>query len=54
MDLLWYALENDVPVAEVAQEMDLTEEQVQRVFDDLSRKQRTTSYLRTPPLGLDA
>jgi len=53
MDLLWYALEHNVPVAEVAQEMDLTEEQVQRVFDDLSRKRRTTAYLRMPPLGLD-
>lgn len=54
MDLLWYALEHNVPVAEVAREMDLTEEQVQRVFDDLSRKQRTTAYLRMPPLGLDS
>ena len=53
MDLLWYALEHNVPVAEVAQEMDLTEEQVQRVFDDLSRKRRSTAYLRMPPLGLD-
>jgi NAD+ synthase len=53
MDLLWYALEHDVPVSEVAREMDLTEEQVQRVFDDLTRKQRTTAYLRMPPLGLD-
>jgi NAD+ synthase len=53
MDLLWYALEHDVPVADVAAEMDLAEEQVQRVFDDLTRKARTTDYLRMPPLGLD-
>lgn len=53
MDVLWYALEHDVPAAAVAQEMDLTEEQVQRVFDDITRKQRTTTYLRTPPLGLE-
>jgi NAD+ synthase len=52
MDLLWYALENNAPVAQVAQEMDLAEAQVQRVFDDLTRKQATTAYLRTPPLGL--
>jgi NAD+ synthase len=52
MDLLWYALEHKVPVPEVARVMDLTEVQVQRVFDDLTRKQRTTAYLRTPPLGL--
>jgi len=53
LDLLWYALEHNVPAAEVAREMDLTEEQVQRVFDDLTRKQRTTEYLRMPPLGLE-
>jgi NAD+ synthase len=52
MDLLWYALEHQVPVPEVAREMELTEEQVQRVFDDLIRKERTTAYLRMPPLGL--
>jgi NAD+ synthase len=53
MDLLWYALEHEVPVAEVAREMDLSEAQAQRVFDDLTRKARTTDYLRLPPLGLD-
>ncbi|HFQ94323.1 MAG TPA: NAD(+) synthase, partial [Anaerolineae bacterium] len=31
MDLIWYGLEHDVPAAEVAQVMDLAEEQVQRV-----------------------
>ena len=54
MDLLWYALEHDVPAAEAAREMDLTVEQVERVFDDLTRKRRTTAYLRMPPLGLDS
>jgi NAD+ synthase len=50
MDLLWYALEHDVPAAEAAQVMGLTEAQVQRAYDDLSRKQRTTQYLRTLPI----
>jgi NAD+ synthase len=50
MDLLWYAQEHEVPVPEVAQVMGLTEEQVQRVFADLIRKQRTTRYLRTLPI----
>ncbi len=52
MDLLWYALENDVPVSKVAQVMDLTEIQVQRAFDDFVRKEKTTRYLRTPPIGI--
>jgi NAD+ synthase len=50
MDLLWYAQEHEVPVPEVAQVMGLSEEQVQRVFADLTRKQRTTQYLRTLPI----
>ena len=50
MDLLWYALEHDVPLPEVADVMGLTEEQVRRAFVDLTRKQRTTQYLRTLPI----
>jgi NAD+ synthase len=53
LDVLWYALEHNVAVDEVARELDLTPEQVQRVFDDFERKQRTTEYLRMPPLGTD-
>lgn len=53
LDVLWYALEHNVAVEEVARELDLSAEQVQRVFDDFERKQRTTEYLRTPPLGTD-
>jgi NAD+ synthase len=54
MDLLWYALEHNVPVPLVASEMELTVEQVQRVFDDLARKRQTTEYLRMSPLGVAA
>jgi NAD+ synthase len=50
MDLLWYAQENEVPVEEVAREMGLTVEQVERVFADFTRKRRTTEYLRMQPL----
>lgn len=52
MDLLWYAMENDVPVANVAQAMDLSEDQVQRAFDDFTRKGKTTDYLRMSPVEL--
>lgn len=50
MDLIWYGLDHDIPAAVVADEMDLTEEQVQRVYDDIQQKRRTTEYLRMPPL----
>jgi len=51
MDLLWFSKEHQIPVAEVAKGMGLTEVQVQRAFDDIGRKQRTTEFLRlNPPL----
>ena len=53
MDLLWFAKENNLPVNEVAQVMGLSEIQIQRVYSDLSRKQRTTEYLRMPPVLLN-
>ncbi len=52
MDLLWYAQENDVPINEVATSMGLTEEQVQRAFNDFRSKRRATEYLRMPPLEI--
>ena len=50
MDVLMYALENDVSAEVAAQIMDLTETQVQRAYDDFERKRRTTQYLRTMPI----
>lgn len=52
MDLLWYAMEHEIPVAEVAGVMGLTEAQVLRAFNDFNRKSRTTDYLRTLPLDI--
>jgi len=52
MDLLWYALEHDVPIDEVSKVMDLTSEQIQRVWNDIKQKHRTTEYLRMPSLHI--
>jgi NAD+ synthase len=52
MDLLWFAQEHNVPLAEVAQVMGLTEVQVQRAFDDFTRKLRGTEHLRLAPLDI--
>jgi NAD+ synthase len=52
LDVLWYAMEHHVPIAEVAQEMGLEEIQVQRAYTDFIRKQRTTDYLRLAPIHL--
>ena len=54
LDPIWFARENRIPVPEVALSMGMPEVQVQRVFDDIEGKQRTTEYLRLSPPILDA
>ena len=53
MDLCLYGKNNGVPVESVASAIDLTPEQVQRVYDDIDTKRSTTRYLHLPPLLLD-
>ena len=50
MDMCLYALNNGVPVAEVAQSLSLTVEQIERVFRDIRDKRRATKYLHTQHL----
>ena len=52
MDLLWFAQEQGVSPEEAARVMGLTPEQVRRAFDDFSRKERGTAYLRMAPAQL--
>jgi NAD+ synthase len=52
MDLLWYAQEHNLPISDVSKEMGLNEAQTQRAFNDFQRKQRTTEYLRMPPINI--
>ncbi|HOK48083.1 MAG TPA: NAD(+) synthase [Bryobacteraceae bacterium] len=54
MDLLWFAQEHGYPPAEVAAVMGLTEVQVQRAYNEFTRKQRTTAYLRMAPVSFGA
>ena len=49
MDLCLYALNHDIAAEEVAPAVDLTPEQVTRVFRDIEAKRRATRYLHTPP-----
>ncbi|MCW3804119.1 NAD(+) synthase [Plebeiibacterium marinum] len=50
MDLLWYGWENDYSPEEVAPVMEMTPDEVSKIFKNFARKQKTTDYLRTPPL----
>jgi len=49
LDLLLYAWENRVPLAEVCQAMSLTEEQVKRAFRDFTAKANATRHLHAMP-----
>ncbi|HEX8908420.1 MAG TPA: NAD(+) synthase [Anaeromyxobacteraceae bacterium] len=53
LDLLLWAKNHAVPAAEAAAVMELTPEQVRRVYDDIDQKRRTTAYLHAPPILLE-
>ena len=53
MDLCLYGKNNGVSVERVASAIDLTSEQVQRVYYDIDTKRSTTRYLHLPPILLD-
>ena len=48
-DIVSYAMEKNVSVKEVAEELDLSEEQVVHIQNDIKRKIRATEYLRAEP-----
>jgi NAD+ synthase len=52
LDKLMYAQENAIPVIETASLTGLTEIQVQRAWDDIMRKKRSTDYLRMEPINM--
>jgi NAD+ synthase len=49
MDLCLYAHDRGLPPEAVADAVSLTPEQVQRVYDDIEQKRRTTRYLHLAP-----
>ncbi|MCK4607336.1 MAG: NAD(+) synthase [candidate division Zixibacteria bacterium] len=53
MDMIWYALEHDVPPAQAAAVLDLTVEQVERAYSGIRRKIVATEYLHMNPLEAD-
>ncbi len=52
MDMIWYAMENDIPAAEVAAVLNLSEEQIERAMVGIKRKIVATEYLRAEPLEI--
>lgn len=52
MDMLWLAMENDIPAEQTAKVLDLTTEQVERGYQNIQRKIVGTEYLRAAPLEM--
>jgi len=52
LDLLLYAWENKIPLEEISKTMNLTEQQVNRVFRDFQSKYRASKHLRMLPPSL--
>lgn len=53
LDTIWFGLEQNTPVSEIAKSLDITEEQVNRVFNDIIHKKKNTDYLRQKTMRLD-
>ncbi len=53
MDMLWHAMETNVPPAEAARVLGLSEEQVVRGYTNIRRKIDATEYLRMHPLMIN-
>jgi len=53
MDMLWYAMENNVEPSEAAKVLGLTTEQAERGYANIKRKVDATSYLRMNPLEIN-
>jgi len=52
LDLLLYAWENKIDIAEISRVMELREDQIKRAFRDFTSKYQTTEHLRHFPPSL--
>lgn len=50
MDLIWYGYENDYDAADVAKILGKTETEIKSIYNNFTRKQKTTEYLRMLPI----
>jgi len=50
MDLCLYGKDHGIPASEIAPAVDLTPDQVTRVYDMIETKRKTTRYLHLPPI----
>jgi NAD+ synthase len=53
LDLILWGKNHGTPAGDVARALDVTEDQVRRVYEDIDQKRRSTAYLHAPPLLLE-
>ncbi len=53
LDMVLWAMNHGVPAEKCGEVLGFSGTQVQRVYDDLEQKRRTTAYLHAPPVLLD-
>ncbi len=53
MDLAVWALNHQIPAAELGRVLNISAERAQFVFDDIEAKRRTTQYLHRPPVLME-
>lgn len=53
MDICLYGKNNNIGIEQVAEAIDLTAEQIQRVYNDIDTKRSTTRYLHLPAILID-
>jgi NAD+ synthase len=52
LDRIWWGIEHGLSVGDIAHDLGLSVEQVERVHHDLVQKERSTAYLRAQPVVL--
>jgi len=50
MDLIWYAMEHEINPEEVSKVLNKTTDEIIHIYSNLSRKRRTTEFLRMSPI----
>ena len=53
LDIVWLGFEHGLSKERIAESLDLTTEQVERIINDIISKKHATAYLRMPVLGLE-
>jgi NAD+ synthase len=51
MDLVWFGFENNYDAAEVGASLGKTKEEIEAVYNNFRRRQKTTDYLRMSPIS---